>query len=333
MCKLTSASLRAVSLWACISLSRSSRGPAADSSPSDTFAWRSLDRMGWRREWRIQGKGETGANRLEWKEIKKQTGTGAIMKVWGDIYNKNQSENRVWEAQHDRFVLQHPLIHTSAAARYCLYTHTCTHAHSRTSLHALLPASAPQRLIWLLSECDPSTCLGTINVLFHPPLGSGSALHHPPARTLPSLSPSPPCQPGKTALTSPLELSAGQKKKKWYRHIQYAQVASFLRLYGLCNSAMVLFLCLSVFIFSYFYPPHIKLLFPMWNMQNVLYFACEQCLFGAKDKFNNGDNKVYRIVSCHYSMKRWVNCLVSRNLFIWWIFFLLINKIYEAIKP
>lgn len=126
------------------------------------------------------------------------------------LYIKSQSENRVWEAQHDRFVLQHPLIHTSAAARYCLHTHTHTPQSHR--MHSSPPS--PQRLIWLLSECDPSTCLCTINVLFHPPLGSGSALHHPPARTPPSLSPSPPCQPEKTALTSPQELSTGQKKKE-----------------------------------------------------------------------------------------------------------------------
>lgn len=39
-------------------------------------------------------------------------------------------------------------------------------------------------LIWLLSECDPSTCFCTLNVLFHPPLGSASALHHPPSPSI-----------------------------------------------------------------------------------------------------------------------------------------------------
>lgn len=42
-------------------------------------------------------------------------------------------------------------------------------------------------LIWLLSECDPSTCFCTLNVLFHPPLGSASALHHPPSGAPPGL--------------------------------------------------------------------------------------------------------------------------------------------------
>lgn len=55
--------------------------------------------------------------------------------------------------------------------------------HAQTSSCATHP-----RFIWLLFDCDPSTHLRTTNVLFPPPVGSCSALHHPPPhpKTLPS---------------------------------------------------------------------------------------------------------------------------------------------------
>lgn len=75
-------------------------------------------------------------------------------------------------------MIQQPLNHTSTVASCCKPTHTHTH---------WLELMLSPCLIWLLSECDPSTCFCTLNVLFHPPLGSASALHHPPSGAPPGL--------------------------------------------------------------------------------------------------------------------------------------------------